>query len=262
MEQPQGRPPRSRRGFRRGNRPHPRTTVTPCRVACRYAGRVSPPTLSIVIPLAPAETGWRGLVETLAADAPELILSAAGAEEPDLPARVTWLGGPAGRARQLNRGAAAAGGDWLWFLHADSRLSPPAVRHVLDFIAQSPPAIGYCRLRFDRDGPAATRLNAAGANLRSRLLGLPYGDQGLCLPRAEFHRLGGFDAALERGEDLDLVVRARAAGLRMKPMGLTLTTSARRYRENGWWTTTWHHQLAAWRLVRNARQKSRSDRAG
>ena len=53
----------------------------------------------------------------------------------------------------------------------------------------------------------AMQLNAAGANLRSRWLGLPFGDQGLVLPRASFERLGGFDPALRYGEDHALVWR-------------------------------------------------------
>lgn len=162
---------------------------------------------------------------------------------------------PPGRGRQANRGARAARGAWLWFLHVDSVPLPGAMERARAF-AGGGDAIGYAWLRFDADGPWLTHLNAFGANLRSRLLGLPYGDQGLLLPRERFRELGGFREDQARGEDLDLVVRARRQGLRCAPIGATVRTSARRYRQQGWLRTTLHHGLAAvgivWRAWRAA----------
>lgn len=211
--------------------------------------------LSIVVPLGPHDDPPAALAERLAScQRAELIVSGIEPPPAGLDERVAWHQGPAGRGRQLNRGASAASGRWLWFVHADSEPAPGAFEAVERFIASDRAAIGYCRLAFLDDGPAPVALNAAGANLRSRLLGLPYGDQGLCLPAEWFHRLGGFREDMPRGEDLDLVVRARRAGLRTRAMGATIRTSARRYRDRGWLTTTWQHQLAACRIVREARR--------
>lgn len=175
-------------------------------------------------------------------------------ERPDsVPDGVEWLTGPAGRGRQMNRGARVASAPWLWFLHADSVVERSTRRAMTRFCARDEEAIGYCDLKYLADGPALTTLNAFGANWRSRLLGLPYGDQGLCLPAGWFRRLGGFREDLERGEDLDLVVRARRAGLPVRRTGGRIHTSASRYREHGWLRTTIEHQRAAWRLIRNAR---------
>jgi hypothetical protein len=88
---------------------------------------------------------------------------------------------------------------------------------------------------------------------------MPYGDQGLCVPAAAFARLGGFREDLERGEDLDFVVRARRAGLAVRPMGTGLETSARRYRDRGWLKTTLEHQIAAIRLIRGAKRNRPSE---
>ena len=170
-----------------------------------------------------------------------------------------WIHGSAGRGAQLNRGAAAARLSWLWFVHADSLLTSATVHAAAEFAAAGNAAIGYCRLRFSNDGPRLARLNALGANLRSRLLKQPYGDQGLLMPAAVFEGLGGFREDLPRGEDLDFIVRARLAGIPIRPVGATITTSARRYREQGWLATTWRHQFAAARLIRNARRSTRSD---
>ena len=117
--------------------------------------------------------------------------------------------------------------------------------------------IGYGWLRFRRDGPPATRLNALGANLRSRLLALPYGDQGLLIHRSLLTSLGGFREDLSRGEDLDFIVRARRCGASPQAAGYTVWTSARRYAQAGWLATTWDHYRTAVRLVRGAYRSPR-----
>lgn len=171
-----------------------------------------------------------------------------------------WIHGPAGRGAQLNRGAAAARYSWLWFVHADSRLTDTTVDAVSEFASSTHAAIGYCRLRFCEDGPWLVRLNALGANLRSWLIRQPYGDQGLCMPAEVFEGLDGFREDLRRGEDLDFIVRAGMAGIPIRSVGASIATSARRYQEQGWVRTTWRHQVAAARLIRNARHSARSDR--
>lgn len=213
--------------------------------------------LSIIIPLGPYEAVPRDLLASLGkgSEQVERILACCETPAQALASGLRQVQSAPGRGRQQNAGAAIAKGHWLWFLHADSRLGENALGQALQFI-RGADALGYCRLRFATDGPALTQLNAFGANVRSRWLGLPYGDQGLCLPGHWFQRLGGFCEDLARGEDLDLVVRARDLGLPLRCMGPTLTTSARRYQQRGWLRTTLEHQRAAWRLIRAARKSS------
>lgn len=216
------------------------------------------PTLTIVIPLAPGRAHCPEVVDSLvrAGCDEELILSAVEPPGWPVPDRAQVVVGPAGRGRQLNRALARASGDWVWMLHDDSTLSEQALARVHRFIGRGEPALGFGWLRFADDGPWLCRLNALGANLRSRWPGLPYGDQGLCLPRSRFEALGGFREDLERGEDLELVVRARDAGLPIRSMGLSVTTSARRYRQSGWLRTTLEHQRRARRLIALARSRT------
>lgn len=157
---------------------------------------------------------------------------------------------PPGRASQQNAGAAVAARDWLWFLHADAVLAPDTLPALARFIGADIDALGYFDLRFLDDGPALMRLNALGAHLRSRWLGLPFGDQGLVLRRATFGRLGGFDTTLTCGEDHELVWRARHAGVPVQAIGAPLYTSARKYAQRGWWTTTAWHLRETWRQAR------------
>lgn len=223
---------------------------------------MKPVKLSVVIPLAPAEPTPTALLTKLAATPGfQVIVSAAEAAPEALPDRVDWLSGPAGRGRQLNRGAGVARNPWLWFVHADSVPGASTLTAVQRFVERNEQAIGYCDLRFLPDGPAAAALNAIAANWRSRLFGLPYGDQALCVPASAFESLGGFREDLSRGEDLDFVVRARNTGVRTRRIGTAIRTSARRYRERGWLRTTFAHQIAARRLIRNARHTGRIERA-
>jgi len=66
----------------------------------------------------------------------------------------------------VHAGAAYAGGAWLWFLHADSRLTPGCIPAMLALARHGQPALGWFPLAFHGDGPALMRLNARGANLR------------------------------------------------------------------------------------------------
>ncbi len=164
--------------------------------------------------------------------------------------RRQYLVATPGRAAQQNAGAAAGGRDWLWFLHADSQLAPETLPALGALLRRDEIALGYFDLRFLDDGPALMRLNVSGAWLRSHWLGLPFGDQGLVLPRATFASLGGFDPALSRGEDHDLVWRARRAGVPLRSVGAPLFTSARKYAERGWGPTTAAHLRESWRQAR------------
>ncbi|KIQ96398.1 Glycosyl transferase, group 2 family protein [Lysobacter sp. A03] len=174
----------------------------------------------------------------------------------DPPGGPRWqvLHSPAGRSLQQNAGAAAGDGQWLWFLHADAALAPETLRALARFVAEGRPGLGYFDLRFLGDGPALMRFNSVGVWLRSRVLRLPFGDQGFVLPRNLFTAVGGFDPATLRGEDHQLVWRVRRAGAPIVSIGARLYTSARRYSSNGWAATTARHVgetlRQAWRFSR------------
>lgn len=141
--------------------------------------------------------------------------------------------GPAGRGGQLRRGAEAAVGDWLLFLHADTVPEVGWARTALDFMENGANRgrAGYGRLVLDDDAVPARRVERL-ANWRAGRLGLPYGDQGLLLSRALYDELGGF-AALPLMEDVDFVRRLGRRRLVALPMAMT--TAATRYRRHGYW---------------------------
>ena len=94
------------------------------------------------------------------------------------------------------------------------------------------------------------RINEFGVWLRTRLFRLPFGDQGFLLSRANFVRLGGYDETLPSAEDHALIWRARRAGMAIRAIGATISTSARRYAEFGWGKTTCKHLRLTWRQWR------------
>jgi rSAM/selenodomain-associated transferase 2 len=142
------------------------------------------------------------------------------------------VAGPRGRGIQLIAGAAAATGEWLLFLHADCRLAAGWERAATEFIARpgaSDPA-GYFAFALDDPDPAARRLERIVA-WRCRLLGLPYGDQGLLIARGLYDAVGGF-APIPLMEDVDLM--RRLGRRRLAPIGAQAISSARRYRRDGY----------------------------
>ncbi len=137
---------------------------------------------------------------------------------------------PRGRASQMNAGAAAARGDVLLFLHADTRLPDGA----LGEIAQGLGATGRVWGRFDVVIEGQSRLLpivAAMMNLRSRLSGVATGDQAMFVRKSAFDQVGGF-AAIALMEDIAL---SRALKRLSPPVCLRakVRTAGRRWDEHG-----------------------------
>lgn len=203
------------------------------------------PDLAIIIPAGPGDHAWRALLPQLAdARARDVVLVVARCEDDTvepLPGNVTLVRSAAGRARQLNAGVHVTDAGWLWFLHADSRIASSTIPALRRFITDDATAIGYFDLRFLHDGPRLMWLNALGAHLRSRWLGLPFGDQGLLMPRRVYDAIGGFNEGIGGGEDHAAVWAARARGVPVRAVRAPLYTSARKYAQLGWWATTRRH---------------------
>ncbi len=172
--------------------------------------------------------------------------------------------GERGRARQSNAGAAAAQGEVLLFLHADTLLPTGYDREVRSILARPGVAAGAFKLRLEPASPALD-LIAFGANLRARAFGLPYGDQGLFLSAQLFRAMGGFPP-IPIMEDF-VFVRHLARRGRVGLARGAVASSARRWQTLGPLKTTLVNQavilgyhlgvppekLAAWYWRRRAR---------
>ncbi len=146
-----------------------------------------------------------------------------------------------GRARQMNAGYRAASGEVLVFLHADTWLEPGWLDGLRSALRDPRVAGGAFALRFASRRPIY-RLLELGAWLRSRLGGLPYGDQALFVRRVVLDAQGGIPL-VPIFEDLDLARLIRRSG-RMAFLSARAHTSPRRYEVRGA-LRTWMRNTAA-----------------
>jgi len=204
----------------------------------------SGPYLSVVIPALNEAADIEATVRRALCREAELLVVDGGSvdrtREAAARAGARVLRSPKGRGVQQNRGAEAARGRVLLFLHADTLLPGGYVRSVFETLLSRNVALGAFRFKTDLGKPSA-RLIEWLVNVRSRHFRLPYGDQGLFLRKAVFERSGGFPE-VPIAEDLFLVKRLRRQG-RLGLAGACVTTSGRRWRRTGLLRTTWINQV-------------------
>jgi glycosyltransferase involved in cell wall biosynthesis len=138
------------------------------------------------------------------------------------------------RAALMNAGAAAARGDILFFLHADS-LPPANTAALIDYALSDPRVVGGA---FEH-GFAEPAWSLRAVNwinrIRYRLTRNYYGDQGMFVRAAVFRRMGGY-TTLRLMEDLEFSQRLRRIG-RSVLIPVPLLTSGRRFLARGPWRT-------------------------
>ena len=151
---------------------------------------------------------------------------------------VHFIAARPGRGAQMNVAAQAAAGDFLLFLHADSRIDDPdLLKHALAALTSASHGeeqiAGHFPLRFLRATPG-NRLAYRYLEAKSALnrVNTTNGDQGFLLSREFFRQLGGFDESLPFLEDQGLAEKIRAQGRWITLPG-TLQTSARRFEREG-----------------------------
>ena len=177
---------------------------------------------------------------------------------------VKVLEGERMRAKQMNAGAAAASGDALIFLHADTMLpngAPEAVRVTLE----SGYVFGGFRLEFIEPGLGFVSWMI---NTRTWITRAPWGDQAQFTRRDTFLEAGGY-REMPIMEDYELAARMKRRG-RTTVLPFTVITSGRRFLEKGlvrtaalnWSIITAYHlgispeRLAKWYGGRASRPQS------
>ncbi|MGH4000418.1 MAG: TIGR04283 family arsenosugar biosynthesis glycosyltransferase [Pseudonocardiaceae bacterium] len=197
-------------------------------------------TVSIVVPALNEATRIEGCLQRLRSDFSEceLVVVDGGSTDAtfDLAAQYARaIRCPAGRAVQMNAGAAVSSGDILWFIHVDCRI-PANALGLLRQAMQDPRVVGGgLQLRFDQRTVGLDYL-AASSNQRARRLHWIFGDQAMFVRRDVFDSVGGFPE-LPLMEDLEMSRILRRRG-RLAVLPVTVTASARRLVEQGPWRMT------------------------
>jgi len=204
--------------------------------------------LSVIIPVLNEAQGLPVLLERLRPllqQGCEVLIVDGGSEDgsADIAERAGFsvLRAARGRARQMNAGAARAGGDLLLFLHADTHFPDGAVALVTQALASGAHHWGRFDVRIEGHH-FMLRIVGHMMNLRSRWSGIATGDQAMFVTRAAFQAVGGF-ADQPLMEDIELSKRLRNI-TRPACIDRCVSTSGRRWETRGVWRTI----LLMWRL--------------
>jgi rSAM/selenodomain-associated transferase 2 len=190
--------------------------------------------LSIIIPTLNEQNALEKTLKRLSTSSSEIIVVDGGSSDhtPEIARHHTphVLTCSPGRGVQQDTGARHAHGDTLMFLHADTIL-PLGFQHMIKD-ALFDPGVIYGALHLSIHPPTPVlRLIAFVANLRTRILKIPYGDQAIFMRKRDYFKVGGFHN-LPIMEDVDLVRRLNRVGRFHLAPGRVIT-SARRWEKEG-----------------------------
>jgi uncharacterized protein len=204
-----------------------------------------PDTISVIIPAINEVNRIEGAIGSARLGNPGEILVADGGSTDgsgslveSLGARVIQSAPP--RSNQLNHGAFEATGDVLLFLHADTLLPDNYHAPVLELLKSPSVSAGAFRLSIDSPLGGLRRI-AFMANLRSRFLSLPYGDQAIFCRSSIFYGAGGFPD-LPIMDDFELMRKLKTRG-KIATLAESVSTSSRRWENRGILKTTLINQV-------------------
>ena len=228
-----------------------------------YPACVSTPALSVLIPTYNERDALPFLLEDLARlRSPYEVVVADGGSSDGTRGHAEALGAIVvscvrGRGTQLAAAARAARAPVLCVLHADVRLPTPTLAAIDAYAAR--PLANALAFSLAIEGPGfALALIAAGANARSRVFHLPYGDQGLLMTRGMYDDVGGYPSVPIMEDVVIARALARSAGIAISAE--RVIASSRRWRHDGAWRRSLRnvallgayfagaspHQLARW----------------
>ena len=195
-----------------------------------------PAPISIIIPTLNSETELHETLEALFEGVEnnlirELIISDGGSTDKTKliasEAGAIVVEGSCGRGLQINRGIDKSRGDWILILHADTSLSSDWSVKLLEKVDKN--FAYHFKLKFKSKSLFA-RILEHWAQIRSKFLGLPYGDQGFLIHRDLLDTIKEFPK-IPIMEDIAIADRLKG---KIRPLDILAHTSAENYHKNGW----------------------------
>ena len=195
-------------------------------------------TIAVVVPVLGDTAALRALMERLRSwsTQPAEVVVVSGGPDPAVRTLCherdcNYLESVASRGRQLDQGAAAATSEIVWFLHADAEPRADSLTAISNAITDGAEG-GYFRFEFVGEPALWKRLLERLILWRTRLGGIPYGDQGIFARRDAYREAGGF-AHQPLFEEVELVKSLRARG-HFRALALPIGVAARRWERDGW----------------------------
>lgn len=140
-----------------------------------------------------------------------------------------------GRQHQENVGARGAKGDILFFLHADTLVSPTLLQSIASSLEDERIVAGGAHLMYSPPDRFRYRALSALRDIGSKVLGISGMGSSFFIRRDIFRLLGGFDEGMNE-EAVDMCKRLRRLG-RLIMLDEVVQTSARRYENSGFFKT-------------------------
>ncbi len=130
------------------------------------------------------------------------------------------------RGLQLDIGAKNSKGEWLIFLHADTRLTHDWFKKINSFLKGNKNIIYYFEFKINHK-KIIYRVLEILVNFRSKFFKQPYGDQGLIIHRTTYFKNNGF-RKIPLMEDVDFLRRLNKKKY-LKQLNLPIFISSRKW---------------------------------
>lgn len=148
------------------------------------------------------------------------------------------------RANALNCGVQNASGEYLLFFHSDTKVSAENLQKIFKNCNEK--YLYYSKLKFYGDS-IFCHVNAYFANLRSKILKAPFGDQMFFINKQLFlKKINHFCENLKYGEDHVLTWQCKENNIKIKCTNVYVKTSSVKYDNFKWFKTTIMHQYYFW----------------